>query len=84
MADRRDPPLLLLRWESLRWPAQFALAFPVAVALLFLVHVTALNQPLLRGLSYALFWGVIATGIVVAASRNEAARRRGELPPDAF
>ena len=74
----------MLTWEGLRWQVQFGVAYPILVALLFVIHVTVLNQPLLRGFGYALFWAVLATAAIVAASRNEAARRRGELPPDAF
>jgi hypothetical protein len=69
------PPRLLLRWESLSVPAQIAVAGPVIVAVLFVGHVAMLDQPLGRGFLYALFWGVPFTGIVIAATRNEARRR---------
>lgn len=49
---------------------------PLSVLVLWALHVVFLNQPLGRGLLYGIFWGVLATGIVVGASRAEAARRQ--------
>ncbi len=54
---------------------QVGIAAPVLIAVLFVVHVTLLNQPIGRGLSYGVFWGVLATAAVVGASRSEKARR---------
>ena len=71
----RPPPRLLLRWEALHIAAQVAIVAPVAVAALWGLHVVFLNQPIGRGLLYGIFWGVLATGIVVGASRAERARR---------
>jgi hypothetical protein len=62
-------------WEDLHVAAQVAIAAPLAVLLLWLVHVVFLNQPVGRGLAYGVFWGLIATAIVVGASRSEKARR---------
>jgi len=47
----------------------------VLIIVLWVVHVTLLNQPVGRGLAYGVFWGVLATGAVVGASRSEKARR---------
>jgi hypothetical protein len=74
MADR-PPPRLLLRWEALHIATQIAIVGPVAVLVLWGLHVVFLNQPVGRGLLYGIFWGVLATGIVVGASRAERARR---------
>lgn len=48
---------------------------PLAVALLWLAHVGLLNQPPGRGLVYGVFWGLLATGVLVGATRSERARR---------
>ena len=76
MSEHGQPPRLLLAWEALPPRSQVLIAFPVLTALLFALHVTLLNQPLGRGLGYGVFWGALATAAVVAATRNEAARRR--------
>jgi hypothetical protein len=55
--------------------AQVAILAPVAVLVLWVAHVTLMNQPLGRGLAYGVFWGLLATAIVVGASRSEKARR---------
>jgi hypothetical protein len=75
MSGRPSPPRLLLAWEGLHVGVQVAIALPVAVALLWAAHVWLLNQPLGRGLGYAVFWGALATGAIVGASRAERARR---------
>lgn len=72
---RRPPPSWLRRWEDLHVAVQVALLGPVAIALLWGVHVVFLNQPVWRGLAYGVFWGLIATALVVGASRSERARR---------
>lgn len=55
---------------------------PVAVVLLYVVHVTVLNQPTDRGILYGVFWGGLATFAIVAATRAERARREaGRKPP---
>jgi hypothetical protein len=74
---RRAPPLVL-RWEALSVGAQVAIVLPIAIGLLWLVHVALLDQPLLRGFGYGVFWGVLATAAIVVASRSERARRERE------
>lgn len=54
---------------------QVAVAFIVSVAGLWIAHIALLNQPVGRGLMYAIFWGLIATGVIVSATRTERARR---------
>jgi len=70
-----SPPALLRRWEDLHVAVQIAVVAPLAVALLWAAHVFLLNQPLGRGLGYALFWSVLVVGAVVGATRSERARR---------
>ncbi len=67
---------LLRRWEGLRSGVQAAIAIPLAVAFMFLLHVGPFNQPLGRAVSYACFWGILLGGAAVAATRSEAAKRR--------
>jgi hypothetical protein len=72
---RKPPPAWLRTWEDLHVAVQVAIAAPVAVLLLWLIHVVFMNQPVGRGLAYGVFWGLIATAVVVGASRSEKARR---------
>lgn len=67
---------LLRRWENARPGIQVGVVGPVVIGLLWWAHVALLNQPLGRGLSYGVFWGALATGAIVAATRSEGARRR--------
>ena len=80
---RRTRPALV-RWETLPGQVQFMVAAPVAIVLLFFLHVIAFHLSAFRSFFYSLFWGIPAAIIVVAASRNEAAKRaraRNEGPP---
>jgi len=74
-AARRPSPSWLRRWEDLHVAAQVAIVAPVAIIVLWVVHVTLLAQPVGRGLAYGVFWGLIVTAAVVGASRSEKARR---------
>lgn len=67
---------LLRRWEDAPAAVQVGLVGPVVIGLLWWAHVALLNQPAGRGLSYGIFWGALATGAIVAATRSEGARRR--------
>ncbi|MGD9694911.1 MAG: hypothetical protein AB7V42_04530 [Thermoleophilia bacterium] len=71
----REPPAPVRWWEGLHVAVQVAVVAPPVILLLWLVHVTLLNQPLWRGLSYGVFWGALVTAAVVGASRSERARR---------
>jgi hypothetical protein len=73
---RPEPPAWLRRWEDLHVGVQVAIVAPLAVLLLWAVHVFLLNQPVLRGLTYGVFWGILATAAIVGATRSERARRR--------
>ena len=74
--DGKGGPLrIVLWWEALHPAAQIAIVGPISVALLFVIHIGPLNQPTGRGFGYAVFWGVIVTGLVVGASRAEHAKR---------
>jgi hypothetical protein len=83
IADATRPALV--RWESLPGHVQFLVTLPVAVVLLFFFHVIVFNLSAFRSFFYAIFWGIPVTLIVVAASRNEAAKlaraREGAPPP---
>ena len=57
---------------------QVGIVAPVSLILLFVVHVTLLNQPVGRAVGYAFFWGALATGAIVGATRSERARRQRE------
>ena len=84
LAEKTRPTLL--RWEALPGQAQFMVTLPVAVALLFFFHVIVFHLSAFRSFFYALFWGIPATLIVVAASRNESLKRSrgrdGDPPPE--
>lgn len=74
-APTRPVPGWLRRWEALHVVTQVAIVLPVTVVILWVGHVLLLNQPVGRGLAYGAFWGVLATGAIVGASRSEKARR---------
>ncbi len=76
---KKQPPALLLKWESLPGHVQVMICYPVLTVVLFIVHITVLRQPFARGLFYGFFWAVPATFLIVIATRTEAAKRRGEL-----
>ncbi len=69
------PTPLVRRWEALSARAQAAIGFPVAFALMLLIHLGPFNQPTARAVGYAVFWGAILTALLVVASRAERARR---------
>ncbi|HEX2504130.1 MAG TPA: hypothetical protein VHK00_09305 [Miltoncostaeaceae bacterium] len=73
--QRPEPPAWLRRWEDLHVGAQIAIVAPLAILLLWAVHVFLLNQPVWRGLTYGVFWGILATAAIVGATRSERARR---------
>lgn len=82
-APRPTPPAWLRRWEDLHVGVQVAVVAPLAILLLWAAHVFLLNQPVWRGLSYGVFWGLLVTAAVVGATRSERARRdahRGSPP----
>lgn len=70
---------LIRRWENLPLGVQIAIVGPASILLLWLIHVSLLNQPPLRGFSYGIFWGVLLTIALVGATRSERARRERSL-----
>ena len=74
-ARRPTPPAWLRRWEDLHVGVQLAVVGPLAILLLWVGHVFLLNQPVWRGLTYGVFWGLLLTGAIVGATRSERARR---------
>ena len=68
-------PPLVRRWEGLSAWTQALVAFPVAFVAMLLLHLGPFNQPALRAVGYAVFWGAIATAAIVVASRAERAKR---------
>ena len=74
---QRPVPAWLRWWEARHILVQIALVAPVSMALLWVVHIELMNQPVWRGLSYGIFWGALLTAAVVGASRSERARREG-------
>ena len=76
----REPRTSLIeRWENLSLGFQIAIVGPASILLLWLIHVSLLNQPPLRGFSYGVFWGVLLTIALVGATRSERARRERSL-----
>jgi hypothetical protein len=78
---------LARRWEALPGPLQFGISLAVSIAVLWPGHVYLLNQPVGRGLLYAIFWGLLLSLLVVYVTRGEARKRaerdaaaRGEDP----
>jgi hypothetical protein len=66
---------LVRRWEDLPSRSQLVIVLPVAIVVLFVIHITLLNQPFWRGLGYGVFWGVLAAAAVLVATRTEKAKR---------
>lgn len=65
----------MLLWERLPILVQAAVVLPLSIALMYAAHVTLLNQPQDRGLTYGVFWGIVATFVIVGSTRAERARR---------
>ena len=60
-----------------RRPCASRIVFVVSAPLLWLVHVTFLNQPEDRGVFYGIFWGIVVGLILLLATRSEKMRRAG-------
>gem|GEM_PF-5806426 len=71
----------MLWWERRHIAVQVGVVLPLAVVLMWVVHVTLLGQPMGRGAGYGLFWGVIVAFVIVGATRSERARRDSTPPP---
>ena len=56
---------------------RFVIVFVISSPILWLIHVTWLNQPEDRGVFYGIFWGVVAALIMLLATRSEKMKRAG-------
>ena len=72
-----EPGPFARRWEALTAPVRFGISFVVSAPILWLIHVTFLNQPEDRGIFYGIFWGVVVALILLLATRSEKMRRAG-------
>ena len=72
-----EPGPIARRWEALAAPVRFGIVFVVSAPILWLVHVTFLNQPEDRGVFYGIFWGIVVGLIMLLATRSEKMRRAG-------
>lgn len=76
MARDSDDRSLIRRWEGLEYGLQFLIAYPALFVVITLLHLGPLQQPLVRSAIYAVFWALPAAILVVAATQNEARKRR--------
>ena len=63
-------------------PLQFLLAFLVWFVIFWVGHVTLLNQPMLRGFLYGIFWGGTFSLLTLLATRSEQTRRQLREHPE--
>jgi len=77
VAERREPPTLVRRWESLSVPLQAGIAFPPLAVVLFLLNVGVFNQPVPRSIVYGLIEALPFTVLVLVATANERRKRSG-------
>jgi hypothetical protein len=70
-----EPGPFARRWEALSAPLRFAITFVISAPILWLIHVTFLNQPEGRGIFYGIFWGVVVGLVLLLATRTEKMRR---------
>ena len=75
MGQRSETPDWVRRWEELHPAIQVAIVAPLAVLLLWAADVYLMNQSPLGGLSYGIFWAALLTGVILAATRSERAKR---------
>jgi hypothetical protein len=73
----KEPGPFARRWEALDAPVRFAIAFVISAPILWLIHVTILNQPEERGVFYGIFWGIVVGLVLLLATRTEKMRRAG-------
>ncbi len=72
-------------WENRPIGLQVGVVAPISIVALTVLHVTLLNQPMGRGTSYGVFWGILVTLLIVGGTRMERGRREAErerLHPD--
>ena len=73
--SQKQPPRLVVWWESLEGGKQAAIALPVLSVLLFFAHLGPMHQPVGRAIGYGIFWAIPATWAVVTASQHERRKR---------
>lgn len=73
---------LLRRWEHVSVGVQTAIAVPVCLVFMFLLHLGPFRQPVGRAISYSVFWGLLLAGGVIIATKAERARRRDAARTD--
>lgn len=73
--SQKQPPRLVLWWESLEGGKQAAIALPLLSVVLFFAHLGPLHQPVGRAIGYGIFWAIPATWAVVTASQHERRKR---------
>jgi hypothetical protein len=74
---QKEPGPFAQRWEALAAPVRFGITFVVSAPILWLIHVTVLNQPEGRGVFYGVFWGIVVGLVLLLATRTEKMRRAG-------
>jgi hypothetical protein len=74
---QKEPGPFVRRWEALAAPVRFLVTFVISAPILWLIHITFLNQPEDRGIFYGLFWGVVVGLVLLLATRSEKMRRAG-------
>ena len=66
------------RWEALTTATQAAIASPPLTLLLFVVNLGPFNQPLWRSVLYGILEGGVLTGLLLAATAGERAKRNSD------
>ncbi|MCB0871903.1 MAG: hypothetical protein KDC36_00840 [Thermoleophilia bacterium] len=80
-AGRR--PGIVVWWEELPIGVQIIFTLPLAVGLFWALHRYGFNLPTGRSFTYAGFWGLVATFVIVGSTRAERAKRRHFATKDA-
>lgn len=74
---QKEPGPFAARWEALSGPVRFVISFVISAPILWLIHITVLNQPEDRGIFYGVFWGMVVGLVLLLATRTEKMRRAG-------
>jgi len=75
VSTSKEPPKLVLRWESLSTPVQAAIVFPVLAVVFFFLNLVGFNQPVWRSILYGLIESAPFTALVLVATANERRKR---------
>ena len=71
---------LLVWWEDLPIGVQIAVVQPLALAATWAAHMFLVGLTPGRSFTYAGFWGLLVTFLIVGSTRMERARRRAGRP----